>query len=107
MADYYKILGISKKATEDDIKKAYRKLAMENHPDRNPGNKEAETKFKEVTEAYRVLSDKKKREEYDNLGHENFKRSTQNGGASSQGFDFSSGDIFSNLGDIFGDFFGG
>ena len=107
MADYYKILGVSKKATEDDIKKAYRKLAMEYHPDRNQGNKEAEAKFKEVTEAYQVLSDKKKREAYDNLGHENYKQSAQNGGASSQGFDFGNGDIFSNLGDIFGEFFGG
>ena len=67
--DYYEVLGVSKDASENDIKKAYRKAAMKYHPDRNPGNKEAEEKFKEVNEAYAVLSDKDKRAKYDQFGH--------------------------------------
>ncbi|MCG6534408.1 MAG: J domain-containing protein [Syntrophales bacterium LBB04] len=70
--DYYKILGVDKKASADDIKKAYRKLAKKYHPDANPGNKEAEEKFKKLSEAYAVLSDKEKRDQYDNFGSDNF-----------------------------------
>ena len=67
--DYYKILGVSRNATDQEIKQAYRKLAMKYHPDRNPGNKEAEDKFKEINEAYGVLSDSEKRAAYDRYGH--------------------------------------
>jgi molecular chaperone DnaJ len=88
--DYYEILGVKKTATEDEIKKAYRNLAKKYHPDKNKGNKEAENKFKEVSEAYAVLSDKEKREQYDRLGREAF---SFGGGAGGQnpfaGFDFS------------------
>ncbi|HEX9500519.1 MAG TPA: J domain-containing protein [Thermoanaerobaculia bacterium] len=88
--DYYDILGVKKSATEDEIKKAYRNLAKKYHPDKNKGNKEAENKFKEVSEAYAVLSDKEKREQYDRLGREAF---SFGGGAGGQnpfaGFDFS------------------
>jgi DnaJ-class molecular chaperone len=66
--EYYKILGVSKTATADEIKKAYRKLALKFHPDKNPDNKEAEAKFKKISEAYAVLSDQKKRQEYDTYG---------------------------------------
>ncbi len=66
--DYYEVLGVAKTAANDEIKKAYRKLAMQYHPDRNPGNKEAEEKFKEATEAYEILSDEKKRSQYDQFG---------------------------------------
>jgi len=72
--DYYKTLGIEKNASEDDIKKAYRKLAMKLHPDRNPGNKQAEEKFKKLSEAYAVLSDKEKRKQYDNFGSDAFQQ---------------------------------
>lgn len=72
--DYYKTLGVDKKASSDDIKKAYRKLALKYHPDKNPGDKEAEEKFKSVSEAYAVLSDTKKREEYDNFGSDGFRQ---------------------------------
>lgn len=103
--DYYQVLGITKSASADDIKKAYRKLAMQYHPDRNPGNKEAEAKFKEATEAYEVLKDEQKKAAYDQYGHSAF---SQGGGGGGQGgfdgFDFN--DIFSNFSDIFGDFGG-
>ncbi len=88
--DYYKILGVEKSATQDDIKKAYRKLAMKFHPDRNPGNKSAEEKFKEITEANEVLSDPEKRKKYDTLGS-NWKQYQHTGG---QGFD----DFFTHFG---------
>lgn len=100
--DYYEVLGVEKGASKDDIKKAYRKLAMKYHPDRNPGDKEAEEKFKEAAEAYEVLSDDQKRARYDQFGHAGM----QGGGAG--GFNMDIEDIFSNFGDIFGGFgFGG
>jgi len=106
--DYYEILGVAKNASPDEIKKAYRKLAMQYHPDRNPNNKEAEAKFKEATEAYEVLKDDQKKGAYDQYGHQAF---SQGGGGrggqghGSEGFDFN--DIFSNFSDIFGDMGGG
>lgn len=99
--DYYQTLGVSKDATKDEIKKAYRKLAMQYHPDRNPGNKEAEEKFKEAAQAYEVLSDETKRRQYDQFGHDGF----QNMGAGGPG-GMSMDDIFASFGDIFGGQFG-
>lgn len=105
--DYYEVLGVSKDATEQEIKKAYRKMAMKYHPDKNQGNKESEEKFKEVNEAYEVLSDVEKRKTYDQFGHAGF-----SGGGFGQG-GFSGGgfggfeDIFDAFGDIFGGGFGG
>jgi len=101
-ADYYELLGVSRSASEEEVKKAYRKAALRYHPDRNPGDKAAEEKFKALSEAYQVLSDAKKRELYDSYGHAAFE---QGGTGFSGGFDFSTSfeDIF---GDIFGDFFG-
>jgi len=108
--DYYEVLGVSKNADVDEIKKAYRKLAMQYHPDQNPGNKEAEEKFKEAAEAYSVLSDSDKRRNYDQFGHAGM----GNGGFQfdpNQFADFQDlfrGDIFANLfGGLFGDAFGG
>ncbi|MBN1664726.1 MAG: molecular chaperone DnaJ [Deltaproteobacteria bacterium] len=97
--DYYQVLGVEKNASPEDIKKCYRKLAMQYHPDRNPGNKEAEERFKEAAEAYEVLSDDSKRQIYDRYGHE---------GLNGTGFRGFSGvdDIFSSFSDIFGDIFG-
>src|ERR1700730_11597973 len=116
--DYYEILGVKKTASEEEIKKAYRSLAKKFHPDKNKGNKEAENRFKEISEAYAVLSDKEKREQYDRLGREAF-----NFGAGGQnpfaGFDFgqfrnargggrrSTGGGAGGFTDIFSDLFGG
>lgn len=107
--DYYEVLGVDKNASEDEIKKAYRKLAKKYHPDLNPGDKEAEEKFKEANEAYEVLSDAEKKAKYDRFGHAGVDPNYGAGGAgyggfNGQGFDFDLGDIFSN---IFGGGFGG
>ncbi len=102
--DYYEVLGISKTADDAEIKKAYRVLAKKYHPDMNPGDTEAEKKFKEASEAYAVLSDPEKRRQYDQFGHAAF----EGGGAGGfGGFDFNSADFGDIFGDIFGDFFGG
>ncbi len=99
--DYYDVLGISRDASEAEIKKAYRKLALKYHPDKNPNDKEAEEKFKEAAEAYEVLSNKDKRSRYDKYGHAGL-----GGAAGGGGFNMSMEDIFSQFGDIFGDFGG-
>ena len=98
--DYYEILGVDQNASAEELKRSYRRLAMQCHPDRNPGDKEAEERFKEAAEAYEVLSDQEKRAIYDRYGHASLN------GAGYRGFrDFD--DIFASFGDIFGDFFGG
>ena len=97
--DLYEVLGVSKTATQDEIKAAYRKLAMKYHPDRNPDNKEAEEKFKEAAAAYEVLSNAEKRKQYDQFGHQG-----PAGGFGGQGMNMD--DIFTNFEDIFGDIFG-
>ncbi|MGB6648280.1 MAG: DnaJ domain-containing protein, partial [Bacteroidota bacterium] len=98
--DYYEVMGVPRNANQDDIKKAYRKLALQHHPDRNPGDKQAEEKFKLAAEAYEVLSDPTKRQRYDQYGH-----------AGMKGTDFHPftdvNDIFSSFSDIFGGGFGG
>src|SRR5678815_1960808 len=98
--DYYVVLSVSREASDDEIKRAYRQAALKHHPDRNPGDKSAEDKFKEATEAYSVLSDEEKRPLYDRFGH---------AGVDGRGFDFQSagvGDILSQFQDMFSDFFG-
>lgn len=102
--DYYEVLGVSKTATDAELKKAYRVLAKKYHPDTNPGDKEAEAKFKEASEAYAVLSDADKRRQYDQFGHAAFE---QGGGGGAGGFDFNGMDMGDIFGDIFGDLFGG
>ena len=107
--DYYEVLGVQKNATEAEIKKAYRQMALKFHPDKNPGNKEAEDKFKEAAEAYEVLSNTEKKQRYDQFGHQSV---GGNGGYGGGGMNME--DIFSHFGDIFGSegspfesFFGG
>ncbi len=102
--DYYEVLGVSRTATDDELKKAYRQLAKKYHPDTNPGDKAAEAKFKEASEAYAVLSDADKRRQYDQFGHAAFDGGA---GGGAGGFDFSSMDMGDIFGDIFGDLFGG
>lgn len=102
--DYYEVLGVSKTASDSELKSAYRKLAKKYHPDTNPGDKEAEAKFKEASEAYAILSDADKRRQYDQFGHAAFDGGA---GGGAGGFDFSGMDMGDIFGDIFGDFFGG
>ena len=101
--DYYEVLGVSKTASDDEIKKAFHTLAKKYHPDMHPGDKECEEKFKEAQEAYAVLSDAEKRKQYDQFGHAAFDGT----GGGAGGFDFSGMDMGDIFGDIFGDFFGG
>lgn len=105
--DYYEVLGVSKTATPDEIKKAYRKMAVKYHPDKNPGDKEAEEKFKEAAEAYDVLSDADKRAKYDKFGHAMGPQGFGGGGGGFHAGGMSMEDIFSQFGDIFGGHFGG
>ncbi len=102
--DCYDVLGISKNASEDEIKKAYRKLAMKYHPDRNQSDKMAAEKFKEAKEAYEILSDQKKRSAYDKFGHAGVDPNLGGAGGAHGGFNFS--DVFGDIGDVFGDIFG-
>ena len=102
--DYYEVLGVSRGASEDEIKKAYKKMARKYHPDLNPGDKTAEEKFKEVNEAYEVLSDADKKARYDQYGHAGV---DPNFGAGGFGGGFDGSFDFGDLGDIFGSFFGG
>ena len=112
MKDLYEILGVDNTASDEEIKRAYRKIAMKYHPDKNPGNKEAEQQFKESAEAYSVLSDKQKRGQYDQFGHAGVGMGQQGGGFGG-GVHMSMDDIFSQFSDIFGghnpfqDIFGG
>ena len=98
MRDYYDILGVNKDSSKSDIKRAYRKIAMKYHPDKNPNNQEAESKFKEAAEAYSVLSDETKKAQYDRFGHNQFQNM---GGGAPGGFSMDVEDIFSSFGDIF------
>ena len=100
--DFYDVLGVSKTASPEELKSAYRKLAVKHHPDKNPGNKTAEDKFKEASEAYGILSDREKKQNYDNFGHAAFE-----GGGGRQGGGFSGGDFSDIFEDFFGDFGGG
>ena len=102
--DYYESLGLPKTASQEDIKKAYRRLAMKHHPDRNPDDKDSEAKFKEIKEAYEILSDEKKRASYDQFGHAGVQGGPGAGAAGAGGF---GGFDFGDIGDIFGDIFGG
>jgi molecular chaperone DnaJ len=102
--DYYATLGVSREASSDDLKKSYRKLAMQYHPDRNPGDKQAEARFKEINEAYDVLKDEQKRAAYDRFGHAAFEGG---GGPGAGGFDFAQGGIGDIFEQMFGDFMGG
>lgn len=103
-SDLYEILGVSKSADEREIKKAYKRLAMKYHPDRNPDNKEAEAKFKEIKEAYEILTDAQKRAAYDQYGHAAFEQGGMGGGG---GFGGGGADFSDIFGDVFGDIFGG
>ncbi|HSQ00853.1 MAG TPA: molecular chaperone DnaJ [Candidatus Dormibacteraeota bacterium] len=100
--DYYELLGVERTASAEEIKKAYRKVALKHHPDRNPDNKQSEESFKEASEAYQVLSDPERRAQYDRFGHAAFEQ-----GAGFGGFDFSAAGFEDIFGEVFGDFFGG
>jgi len=100
--DYYEVLGVSRTASEEEVKKAYRKLALKYHPDRNPGDTAAEEKFKEASEAYQVLCDAERRAQYDRFGHAAFEQA----GGGFGGFDFAAAGFEDLFGDLFGDFFG-
>src|SRR5579862_6820613 len=102
--DFYATLGVAREAGTEDLKKAYRKLAMQFHPDRNPGDKQAEAKFKEINEAYDILKDEQKRAAYDRYGHAAFENG--GGGPGSAGFDFGQGGIGDIFEQMFGDFMG-
>ena len=104
--DYYEVLGVDRNASDAALKKAYRVLAKKYHPDMNPGDKEAEKKFKEASEAYAVLSDPEKRRQYDQFGHAAFEGGAGGAGGFG-GFDFNSADMGDIFGDIFSDLFGG
>ncbi len=106
-SDYYEILGVSKSADEREIKKAYKRLAMKYHPDRNPGDTQAEEKFKEVKEAYEILTDDQKRAAYDQYGHAAFEQGGMGGGGFGGGFGGGGADFGDIFGDVFGDIFGG
>lgn len=101
--DFYEILGVNRDASDEDIKKAYRKLAMKHHPDRNPDSKDAEDKFKEAKEAYEILSEPEKRRAYDSYGHAGVNPQMGGGGGGGEGF----GGFSEAFGDIFGEIFGG
>ena len=107
--DYYQVLGVDKNASAEEIKKAYRKNAMKYHPDRNPGDKQAEEKFKEIGEAYEVLSDSDKRARYDQFGFAGVDPNYGGGAGGGSGFGGGFGGFggFGDFGDIFGEFFGG
>lgn len=105
--DYYEVLGVDRSASADEIKKAYRKAALKYHPDKNPGDKEAEDKFKEAAEAYDVLSNPDKKARYDQFGHAGMSGAAGGGGGAYTGGGFTMEDIFSQFGDIFGGHFGG
>ena len=101
--DFYELLGVDRQVSEGDLKKAYRKLAMKYHPDRNQGDAEAEAKFKEISQAYDILSDEEKRDAYDRFGHAAFQ-----GGAGGGGFEGGFGSSFADVfDDLFGEFMGG
>lgn len=102
--DYYETLGVSRNVTDDELKKAYRKLAMKYHPDRNKSDKAAEEKFKELNEAYEILSDAQKRAAYDQFGHAGVDAAGMGGAQGSHGFNFN--DVFGDIGDVFGNIFG-
>ena len=101
--DYYQVLGVDKNVSQNDLKKAFKRLAIKYHPDKNPGNKEAEEKFKEAAEAYAVLSDEQQRSRYDQFGHAGVGMGNDGGARGfSGGIHMSMEDIFSQFGDIFG-----
>src|SRR5919107_6095054 len=104
--DYYQVLGVKRDAEADEIKKAYRQLALKNHPDKNPGDAEAEKRFKEAAEAYEVLSDREKRQRYDRYGHAGLEGAGVHDFRNAEDIMSAFGDIFGGGGGLFGDLFG-